>query len=56
MEDGSSADAATYQAKMQRAQEQMKKSQAQSYVVMDDQPLIANKVVVIKNMQNDELI
>ena len=47
-------EAATYQAKMQRAQEQMKKTQAQTFIVMDEQPFINNKIVMLKNMQTDE--
>lgn len=53
-EENMSGDAATYQAKMQRAQEQMKKSQAHTFVVLDDQPLIQNKVVLMKNMSTGD--
>ena len=53
-DDMSGGDAATYNAKMQSAEEQMKKSQAQTYVVTDEQPFINNKIVMIKNLTTGE--
>ena len=52
--DDINGDAATYNAKMQRAEEQMKKTSAQRYVVMEEQPFINNKIVMIKNLTTDE--
>ena len=52
--DGEAGDAATYNAKMARAEEQMKKTSAQRYVVMDEQPFINNKIVMIKNLTTEE--
>lgn len=49
-----SGDKATMDAKMKRAEEQMKKSQAQTYVVMDEQPFINKKIVMLKNLTTEE--
>ena len=49
-----SGEEATYKAKVQKTEEQMKKTRVQTYVVCEDQPFINENIVKLKNMVTEE--